>query len=151
MSEQHELRDSQHPCQQNTGLEQSQEAGDHFYSDGQHDDVLGTIRMAGPLTTFDVFSFIVNKMVGTGIFTAPPVVLALTADRRIALSLWAIGFLYSIITCAQPFRCLRSVIVDCFSMFIYLSFAAVLPYSTGELVYVRDSLGETLFQEDWLN
>ena len=101
MSEQYELQDSQHPRQQNTGLEQSQ--GDDFYNHGQHNDALGTMRTAGPLTTFDVFSFIVNKMVGTGIFTAPPVVLALTADRRIAVSLWAIAFLYTIIRCAQPF------------------------------------------------
>ena len=35
-------------------------------------------------------------------------------------------------------------------MFIYLSFAAVLPYNTGELVYVRDFAGRTLLQEDWL-
>ena len=48
-------------------------------------------------TTYDVFFQAVNTMVGTGIFTAPPLVLALVGDRWIAIVLWLIGFVYSLI------------------------------------------------------
>lgn len=53
--------------------------------------------IAGPLITFDIFALVVNKMVGTGIYTTPPLVLALTGDWRIAIGLWAAGFVYTII------------------------------------------------------
>ena len=106
MSESYELHDSQYPREQNRGLEQPQHAGDDVINNEQQNDALDImsrppiIRTTGPLTTFDVFSFIVNNMVGTGIFTAPSAVLSLTADWRIAVTLWAAAFLYNVITCA---------------------------------------------------
>lgn len=56
---------------------------------------------AGPLTKFDVFSLIVNKMVGTGIFTAPSLVLALTGSPSVAVGLWAVGLAYTILRYAE--------------------------------------------------
>jgi len=50
-----------------------------------------------PLNSRDVCSFIVNKMVGTGIYTTPPVVLLLTRSKGEALGLWFVGFVYTLI------------------------------------------------------
>ena len=105
MSEERELENLP---QQKTEIEQPRGAGDNSFDDDQYNNhgharqPVG-LRTAGPLTTFDVFSFIVNKVVGTGIFTAPPMVLALTGSWRIAIILWAVAFLWSIITYAQSF------------------------------------------------
>lgn len=52
---------------------------------------------AGALRTFDVFSLIVNKMIGTGIYSAPASVLLLTGNKSLTLGLFAVGFLYSIV------------------------------------------------------
>ncbi|KAH6692147.1 amino acid permease-domain-containing protein [Leptodontidium sp. 2 PMI_412] len=76
-----------------------------------------------PLNSRDVCAFIVNKMVGSGIYTAPPVVLLLTKSKGEALGLWFIGFLYTLI-----------------SMMIYLEFARRLPHTGGELVYLDETL-----------
>jgi amino acid transporter len=69
----------------------------------------------------DVFSLIVNKMVGTGIYNNPSAVLVLTGNKGLAMSLWVLGFLYTVV-----------------SMLIYLEFSAVLPYTGGELVYLDE-------------
>lgn len=53
-------------------------------------------RKLAPLKTLDVFSLIVNKMIGTGIFTAPVQVLLATQSKQLALGLWALGFIYTI-------------------------------------------------------
>ena len=106
MSEEREL---QNIPQQNAEIEQAQGVGDNAFDQDHHNHGQADIRQpvvlrtAGPLTTFDVFSFIVNKVVGTGIFTAPPMVLALTGDWRVAITLWAVAFLWSIVTYAQSF------------------------------------------------
>jgi hypothetical protein len=50
---------------------------------------------AFPLNARDVCSFIINKMIGTGIFTAPPTVLLLTRSKGEALGLWVLGFIYT--------------------------------------------------------
>jgi hypothetical protein len=64
-------------------------------------------REATLLGSFDVFSLIVNKMIGTGIYTAPTTVLLLTGDKRLSLGLWAVGFVYTIMRCvrADPTGC----------------------------------------------
>ena len=46
----------------------------------------------------DISSLIINKMVGTGIFTGPPMVLMYTQHKGEAFALWVVGF---IITCCQ--------------------------------------------------
>lgn len=43
-----------------------------------------------------MFSLIVNKMIGTGIYTAPTTVLLLTNSKQISLGLWAVGFVYTV-------------------------------------------------------
>ncbi|KAG5810033.1 hypothetical protein H9Q74_010067 [Fusarium xylarioides] len=70
---------------------------------------------------FDVFSFIVNKMIGTGIYTSPTAVFLLTGNKSLTLGLFAIGFFYCLMSTA-----------------IYLQFAEVLPYNGGELVYLNE-------------
>ena len=51
-----------------------------------------------PLDSFDVAAFIVNKMIGTGIFTTPVTVLIQTHnDKELALGLWILGFVYTLI------------------------------------------------------
>ncbi len=103
--EQIDLEEVPYPHLQHTVTSQHQDLDDSAFDTAQQNATTAgmarplVLRTAGPLTTFDVFSFIVNKMVGTGIFTAPSIVLALTDDRRIAVSLWALAFLYTIITC----------------------------------------------------
>ena len=55
------------------------------------------IQRAAPLDTMDIFALIVNKMVGTGVYTAPAAVYLLTGNKGLALGLWAVGYVYSII------------------------------------------------------
>jgi hypothetical protein len=50
-----------------------------------------------PLNSRDVGAFIVNKMIGTGIFIQPPAVLLLTRSKGEALGLWVLGFIYTLI------------------------------------------------------
>lgn len=52
---------------------------------------------AGELNALDVFSFITNKMVGTGIYTAPAMVLSLAGSPQLAFALWVVGFIYTLI------------------------------------------------------
>lgn len=40
---------------------------------------------------FDVFSLIVNKMIGTGIYTSPTAVFFLTGNKSLTLGLFAVG------------------------------------------------------------
>ncbi|KAF7556406.1 hypothetical protein G7Z17_g1479 [Cylindrodendrum hubeiense] len=75
----------------------------------------------GPLATFDVFALIVNKMIGTGIYSAPATVYVLTGNKSLTLGLFSIGFIYTLI-----------------SMVMYLDYAEALPYTGGELVYVDE-------------
>ncbi|KAF5963889.1 alcohol oxidase [Fusarium bulbicola] len=70
---------------------------------------------------FDIFSLIVNKMIGTGIYTSPTAVFLLTGNKSLTLGLFAVGFFYCLMSTA-----------------IYLQFAEVLPYNGGELVYLDE-------------
>lgn len=72
-----------------------------------------------PLNSRDVCAFIVNKMIGTGIFIQPPAVLLLTRSKAEALGLWIVGFAYTIV-----------------SMLLYIEFSRKIPHTGGELVYV---------------
>ena len=49
------------------------------------------------LTILEAASLIVNKMIGTGIFATPGMVLALTQNKSLALGFWVIGGLYAAI------------------------------------------------------
>lgn len=49
------------------------------------------------LTQRDVAALIINKMIGTGIFTGPYTVLVSTQSKSIAMGLWTVGFGYTIL------------------------------------------------------
>ena len=51
----------------------------------------------GPLTAFDIFSLVINKMIGTGIYNSPGAVLLMTGSKGVTLGLWAIGFVYTLV------------------------------------------------------
>ena len=84
------------PAATSTGHPRSEEI-----PDTEEETHIDHIPVAGALSTFDVFALIVNKMVGTGIFTAPTLVLALTESRELSIFLWIAGSIYSIIRCAS--------------------------------------------------
>jgi hypothetical protein len=48
-----------------------------------------------PMGVLDVASVILNKMVGTGIFTVPGQVLVSTGSKKISLVLWAVGGIWT--------------------------------------------------------
>jgi amino acid transporter len=73
------------------------------------------------LKWWDVSALIVNKMIGTGIFTGPPTILMYTGKKSTALGLWAAGFAYTLI-----------------STFLYLEYSRKLPYTGGELIYLDE-------------
>ncbi|KAM5349432.1 hypothetical protein ACJ41O_005937 [Fusarium nematophilum] len=79
------------------------------------------VSSRGALGRFDVFALIVNKMVGTGIYTAPATVFLMTGRKILTLFLFFIGFLYTLV-----------------SMIIYLDYAKVLPFNGGELIYLDE-------------
>ncbi|RMJ13029.1 hypothetical protein BHE90_001578 [Fusarium euwallaceae] len=60
-------------------------------------------------------------MIGTGIYTTPATVFLMTGQKALTLGLFAVGFMYSVV-----------------SMAIYLDFAKVLPYNGGELIYLDE-------------
>jgi len=47
------------------------------------------------LDRWDVAALIINKIVGTGIFTGPPLVLIYTQSKAEAMSLWILGLVYT--------------------------------------------------------
>jgi hypothetical protein len=73
-----------------------------------------------PLHDLDVACLIINKMVGTGIFTAPISTLLVVNSKSLVLIFWFLGFVYTLI-----------------SMRLYLELAREIPMSGGELIYVR--------------
>jgi hypothetical protein len=73
----------------------------------QNEALLPAVHEATLLGSFDVFSLIVNKMIGTGIYTAPTTVLLLTGDKQLSLGLWAVGFVFTIM------RCVTTELVGC--------------------------------------
>ena len=55
------------------------------------------IKYERDLTSWDAAALIINKMVGTGIFVAPPTVLLNTGSKRVALGLWSAGFVHTLL------------------------------------------------------
>jgi hypothetical protein len=72
------------------------------YSDRPDDD-FATVRpdprvqQMRTLSTWDVAALIANKMIGTGIFTGPTLVLRYTLNKNVAIGLWTLGFLYTLL------------------------------------------------------
>lgn len=55
------------------------------------------IESARDQTELDVAALIVNKMIGTGIFTGPSSVLLYTHNKSVAIGLWVLGFSYTLL------------------------------------------------------
>ncbi len=49
------------------------------------------------LETFDVFALIVNKIIGTGVYSSPATVFLLTGNKALTLGLFFVGFGYSLV------------------------------------------------------
>jgi amino acid permease len=47
------------------------------------------------LNMFDVAALIINKMIGTGIFTTPGLVLSLTGNKKVSIIMWLCGSIWS--------------------------------------------------------
>jgi amino acid transporter len=77
-----------------------------------------------PLTVLDVAALILNKQIGTGIFTTPGAVLLSTQSKGLSVALWTIGGFWTLMF-----------------LFIYLEFGEALPYNGGELVYLDEIYG----------
>ncbi|KAH7142073.1 amino acid permease-domain-containing protein [Dactylonectria macrodidyma] len=108
------------PLQPNSPKVRAQNGG-FWKSQAPLDEQRHAIKGRGALDAFDVFGLIVNKMIGTGIYSAPASVFLMTGDKKLTLGLFGIGFAYTLI-----------------SMVIYLDYANVLPFNGGELVYLDE-------------
>jgi amino acid transporter len=73
------------------------------------------------LTILDVAALVLNKQIGTGIFTTPGAVLLSTQSKGLSIALWAIGGFWSLMF-----------------LFIYLEFGNAFPYNGAELVYLDE-------------
>jgi hypothetical protein len=73
------------------------------------------------LTILDVAALILNKQIGTGIFTTPGAVLLWTQSKSLSVALWTIGGFWTLMF-----------------LLIYLEFGDAFPYNGGELVYLDE-------------
>jgi hypothetical protein len=73
------------------------------------------------LTVLDVAALILNKQIGTGIFTTPGAVLLSTQSKNLSVALWTIGGFWTLMF-----------------LLIYLEFGDAFPYNGGELVYLDE-------------
>jgi len=83
-------------------------------------------------------ALILNKQVGTGIFVAPPVVLAITGSKGMSLILWFVGGIvtWAGYTCpACSTMCLQ--VLTLVRLTVYLEYGLKFPLTGGELHYVR--------------
>ncbi|CUS13314.1 unnamed protein product [Tuber aestivum] len=67
-------------------------------------------------------ALIINKMIGTGIFSKPSAILKLTGSKGGALFLWVAGGVMTLT-----------------GLFVYLEFGVALPFNGGELVYLDEA------------
>lgn len=73
------------------------------------------------LGILDVAALILNKQIGTGIFSTPGLVLATTRAKGLSVALWTIGGLWTTLF-----------------LLVYLEFGNSLPFNGGELVYLDE-------------
>ena len=70
--------------------------------DHHDDDHNASAEDAGALTKLNVFCWVVNKMIGSGIIMTPPLVFALVPDLPTAISVWFIGFVCTAVRFVSP-------------------------------------------------
>ncbi|ORY06761.1 amino acid permease-domain-containing protein [Clohesyomyces aquaticus] len=73
------------------------------------------------LTELDVAALILNKMIGTGIFTMPGTVLLYTKSKTLSMALWTVGGVWT-----------------CLFLVVYLEFGSAFPFNGGELIYLDE-------------
>ncbi|OAL51370.1 hypothetical protein IQ07DRAFT_643463 [Pyrenochaeta sp. DS3sAY3a] len=84
-------------------------------------DERGAIVPKANLSILDVAALVLNKQIGTGIFSTPGLVLASTRSKELSIALWSIGGLWTILF-----------------LLVYLEFGNALPFNGGELVYLDE-------------
>lgn len=99
------------PDQAKTGRPDNLDLGSH--------GKLKLVRPRDHLGYFSTSALILNKMVGTGVFVAPPTVLAITGSKGISLVLWLLGG-----------------VVSWAGLAVYLEYGIRFPLSGGELHYI---------------
>lgn len=72
------------------------QSGDDSHSITTVEDHSDERDVAVDLRKTEVIALIVNKMIGTGIFTAPAITYTLTGSKWLTLLIWGIGILYTL-------------------------------------------------------
>ena len=87
--------------QQGTDNERDEWPGRYTIEDDSDDiDDSGVdrrVKEIRDLSSLDVAALIINKMIGTGIFTGPTQVLQYTLNKNLAIGLWAFGMVYTLL------------------------------------------------------
>ncbi|MCJ1462464.1 hypothetical protein MMC07_001066 [Pseudocyphellaria aurata] len=78
-----------------------------------------TLKKPRELECLDVSCLIINKMIGTGIFVSPAIVVLLAGSKWAALLMWVFGACYSFA-----------------SILVYLEYGLAWPFNGGELIYI---------------
>jgi hypothetical protein len=105
-------------------------------NDGNSSTTDGAFIEQTPLTEISVACLIINKMIGTGIYTTPGIVLLLCGNKILALFLWLFGGLYSYLRFAIPLIIETKTANASSSIYIYLEYGLAWPYNGGEFFYV---------------
>lgn len=107
------------------------------YPGNQNESEGGRRKRQRELQWFDISCLIINKVIGSGIFISPALVVLLTGSKWAALLMWIFGSLYSF---ARYFVirfghviCLYAILD---SILIYLEYGLAWPFNGGEFVYV---------------
>lgn len=82
-----------------------------------------------------ITSLMVNSVIGSGIFTTPGYVLALTKCKSVAMALWFAGGAYTGLWLVDRVIC-RLQRLMCRSMLLFLEFGTALPFNGAALIYV---------------
>lgn len=102
------------------------------------------------LGTWDVAALIMNKIIGTGIFTAPGLILSLTGSKTVSIILWIVGGAYSMMRYDD--RVGDAALADQGnSLAIYLEYGLNFPFNGGDLIYVSGASTSQLFGTRLIN
>lgn len=108
-----------------------------------HDDESSStsseLKEQTPLDETSVACLIINKMIGTGIYTTPGIILLLCGNKILALILWLCGGIYSYLRLAYSLHANAPLLTCDFSIYIYLEYGLAWPYNGGEFFYVCTS------------
>lgn len=85
---------------------------------------------------FSTAALIINRMIGTGIFSKPSDILNSTGSKGGSIILWVTGGFMTLSGLVYPNILQRAVLTRYYSLLIYLEFGIALPFNGGELVYV---------------